>query len=152
MAINRATRGAKMTKEELKKQLHSYRQLKAEHEQIGNELKKLEAFMTSPRGINMDGMPRGSGSGDPLFGVVSKHIALKERYQGLLEELASAQTSIEDIIEGLEPMERQLMRYRYLDGLTWEEVCVKIGYSWRQTHRTHAAVLGKLLADSEKMA
>lgn len=141
-----------MTKEELKNQLHSYRYLKAEYEQISNELKKLEIFMESPRGANVDGMPRSSGTSDPLLGVVSKHITLKERYQNLLGELAAAQISIEDMIESLEPMERQLMRYRYLDGLTWEEVCVKIGYSWRQTHRMHSIILGKLLADSEKLA
>lgn len=141
------------TKEELKKQLHSYRNLKAEYQQIEAELKRVEVFMTSPRGPNVSGMPSGSGSGDPMFGVVSHHIALKERYQRQLEKLAEAQTVIEDMIEDLEPAERQLMRYRYLDGLTWEEVCVAIGYSWRQTHRAHAAILDKLMAQpSEKMA
>ena len=134
-----------MTKEELKKQLHSYRHLKAEHDQLVLEIEKIEAFMTSPRGAGSDGMPRGTGSGDPLLGVVSKHLKLQERYNAQVDKLAAAQTLIEDMIESLEPMERKLMRHRYIEGLDWEEVCVAIGYSWRQTHRLHGKALNKLL-------
>lgn len=136
-----------MTKDELKKQLHSYRDLKAEHEQIAQELEKLETFMVGPKGTNWDGMPRGRGAGksDPILNVVAKHISLQERYQAKLAELAAAQTQIEDMIENLEPMERKLFRHRYIEGLTWEEVCVAIGYSWRQTHNIHGAALDRIL-------
>jgi DNA-directed RNA polymerase specialized sigma24 family protein len=135
-----------MTKDELKKQLYSYRSLKAEHRQIAMELEKVEAFMTGPKGTNWDGMPRGSGSGDPILSVVTHHIALQERYQTKLAELAAAQTQIEELIDSLAPMERKLFRHRYIEGLTWEEVCVAIGYSWRQTHNLHSAALDKILA------
>lgn len=134
-----------MTRDELKKQLHSYRDLKAEHRQIAMELEKVEAFMTAPKGTNWDGMPRGSSSGDPILSVVSHHLALQERYQAKLAELAAAQAHIEELIDSLEPMERKLFRHRYIEGLTWEEVCVAIGYSWRQTHNIHGAALDKIL-------
>lgn len=136
-----------MTKDELKKQLHSYRDLKAEYDQIKLELEKVEAFMAAPRGANLDGMPRSPGAGDPVLGVVSHHIALQERYRFQLVKLAAAQNLIEDMIESLEPGERKLMRCRYIDGLTWEEVCVAIGYSWRQTHNIHAKILDKLMME-----
>lgn len=135
-----------MTKEELKKQLHSYRDLKAEYEQIASELEKVEAFMTAPRPANLDGMPRSPGAGDPILGVVAHHMALQERYRLQLAKLAAAQNAIENMIESLEPGERKLMRCRYIDGLTWEEVCVEMSYSWRQTHRLHGRILGKLVA------
>ena len=134
-----------MTKDELKKQLHSYRDLKAEHQQIALELEKVEAFMDGLKGTNWDGMPRGSGKSDPILAVVAQHIHLQERYQAKLAELAAAQAAIEDMIEILEPMERKLFRHRYIEGLTWEEVCVAIGYSWRQTHNIHGAALDKIL-------
>lgn len=102
--------------------------------------------MTAPKGQNLDGMPRSPGGGDPLLSVVAHHIALQERYQAKLAELAEAQTRVEDLIETLEPVERTLFRYRYIEGLTWEEVCVAIGYSWRQTHNIHGRALDKLLA------
>ena len=136
-----------MTKDELKKQLHSYRDLKAEQEQIAQELAKIEAFMSGPKGTNWDGMPmgRGSGKSDPILNVVAQHIHLQERYQAKLAELAAAQAQIEELIESLEPMERKLFRHRYIEGLTWEEVCVAIGYSWRQTHNIHGAALDRIL-------
>jgi DNA-directed RNA polymerase specialized sigma subunit len=134
-----------MTKDELKKQLHSYRDLRAEYIQISQELEKVEAFMTAPRPANLDGMPRSPGAGDPILGVVTHHLALQDRYKRQLVKLAAAQALIEDIIESLEPGERKLMRCRYIDGLTWEEVCVAVGYSWRQTHNIHARILDKLV-------
>ena len=134
-----------MTKEELKKQLHSYRHLKAEQKQIDLEIQRIEALMTSPRGAGLNGMPRGAGSGDPVHDSVSKKQSLKDRYNVLSEELAAAQSSIEDMIECLESEERKLMRHRYIEGLEWEEVCAAIGYSWSQTHRLHRKALNNLL-------
>lgn len=139
-----------MTKQELKHKLHSYRDLLAEYEQIKDELAKVEAFMEAPRTSNLDGMPRSPGGGDPILGVVSHHIALQERYKTQLHRLAAAQAEIENLIEGLEPGERRLMRCRYIDGMTWEEVCVRIGYSWRQTHNIHSRILEKLADEEEK--
>lgn len=136
----------KERKENLKKRLHRYRDLEAEREQIAAELKRVEAFMAGPRASNLDGMPRPPGFGDPVLGVVSQHITLQERYHRQLEKMAAAQAAIEDMIERLEPTARQLMRYRYIDGLPWEEVCVAIRYSWRQTHNIHAKALDTLLA------
>ena len=134
-----------MTKQELKHRLHSYRDLLAEYSQIKDELAKVEAFMEAPRGANLDGMPRGGSGGDPILSVVAHHIALQERYKAQLHRLAAAQAAIENLIDGLEPGERRLMRCRYIDGMTWEEVCVRIGYSWRQTHNIHSRILDKLV-------
>ena len=50
------------------------------------------------------------------------------------------------MIEGLEPTERKLARFRYIDGLAWEAVCEMMTYSWRQTHRIHGRMLDKLAA------
>jgi RNA polymerase sigma factor (sigma-70 family) len=138
-----------MTKQELKHKLHSYRDLLAEYDQIKDELAKVEAFMEAPRGSNLDGMPRGGSSGDPIVNVVAHHIALQERYRTQLHRLAAAQAEIENLIDGLEPGERRLMRCRYIDGMTWEEVCVAMNYSWRQIHRIHAKALEMLKTREE---
>lgn len=133
-------------KENLKKRLHRYRDLEAERRQIEKELERVGDLMTGTRGSNLDGMPRSPGIGDPVLGVVSQHLALEERYRLQLEKLAAAQTAIEDMIEGLEPRARQVMRHRYIEGLTWEEVCAAVRYSWSQTHDIHAKALDALLA------
>ncbi|MEG0689433.1 MAG: hypothetical protein RR466_12175, partial [Hungatella sp.] len=37
--------------------------------------------------------------------------------------------------------EKNLLTYRYLRGVKWEEICVAMGYSWKQIHRIHARSL-----------
>lgn len=139
----------KEQKEHLKRRLHRYRELEAERIQIAQELQRVEDVMKGPSGANLDGMPRSPGVGDPVLGVVSQHISLQDRYRQQLEKLAAAQAAIEDMIGNLEPMARTLMRHRYIEGMTWEEVCVAIGYSWRQTHNIHAKALDAILAAEE---
>jgi DNA-directed RNA polymerase specialized sigma24 family protein len=136
-------------KEQLKRRLRRYTELKAEARQIAAELARVEDAMKGPGAANLDGMPRASGIGDTVLGIVSQHLALLERYQRQQERLAAEQSAIEDMIEGLEPMARRIFRHRYIEGLTWEEVCVAVGYSWRQTHNLHDKALEALLAQEE---
>jgi DNA-directed RNA polymerase specialized sigma24 family protein len=77
--------------------------------------------------------------------LVEQHLTLKGMYACKLRELNDTLLDIETAIESLtDPTERNLMRLRYIDGLTWEMVCVEIGYEWSQTHRKHASALERL--------
>lgn len=129
----------------MKSRLNLYRDLEREKAQISQELARIEWDMRGARAANMDGMPKGSSSGDPVLAIVSRHLDLKDKYMRLLEELSDAQADIEDLITKLHPRMRVLMRLRYIQGLQWEEVCVAVGYSWAQTHREHAKALDAIL-------
>lgn len=133
-------------KTEIKRRLNSYKDLRAEQQQLLDELRQLAAIMGSPPGANLDGMPRSSGTSNPVERLAIKHMTLEERYRAQLYNLAAAQTVVEDMLEGLEPTERRLARFRYIDGLSWDAVCEKMNYSWRQTHRIHGRMLDKLVA------
>lgn len=132
---------------DIKHRLGEYRARQREAEQIEEQLRYLNG---APSGVQMDGMPRGSGVGDPVASVVAQRLRLEERYQRKLAEIMAAQQHVEELIESLEPTERTLLRYRYLDGMTWEEVCVAMSYSWRQTHNIHARALDKLVEKEEE--
>lgn len=69
---------------------------------------------------------------------------LRELYREKLDALVALQVSIEEAIDSLGPVERDLFRYRYIDGLEWHQVAARINYSWQQTHRIHKAALMKL--------
>lgn len=140
-----------MTEEELKdarhrvkRKLYRYLDLKRERDQIAEKLKTVEGDATSPSSPNLDGMPRASGYGDAMVSRVAEIIKLRQLYEKKLHDLSVAMQTIEDTIEGLEPVERMLLRYRYIDGFTWEKVSVAMNYSWRQTHKIHARALDKL--------
>ena len=45
-------------------------------------------------------------------------------------------------VENLEDeTEKAVLTYRYLRGYTWEQICVKMEYSWKQIHRIHGKAL-----------
>lgn len=129
-----------MTKEELLR----YRAIDLERKQLEREIRRLEALMTAPTTSSLDGLPKAPGVADPVGQATVKKDTLIKRYRAKVQQLEAEQARIEAAIEALEPMERVLMRHRYIEGMTWEEVCVAIGYSWRQTHRIHAEVLKKI--------
>lgn len=131
---------------DIKWRLNSYREIQAERLQLLDELKRLEALMASPASPNMDGMPRGdSGPSNPVENMVIQHETLERRYKAKIDKMREQQAEIEDLIEGLDPVERRLARFRYIDCLTWEDVCDMMAYSWRQTHRIHGRMLDKLV-------
>ncbi len=131
-----------MTKERLRK----YQEIKREQEQIQAKLEEVEAVIYSPKMQQMTGMPfNGSKSEtNPQENLYIYHIELQERYKAKLAELAAEQLAIEKAIEPLSTTYRMLLRYRYIDGLKWDDVCDKMNYSWRQTHYLHGRALQQL--------
>lgn len=69
---------------------------------------------------------------------------LSALYREKRQELAERLRVIEEALETLGPTERTLMRLRYVEGLSWQAVSMRIHYSWKQTHRIHKNALRKL--------
>jgi DNA-directed RNA polymerase specialized sigma subunit len=108
-----------MTKEQLRK----YRTIKKEHSQIEQRLRNLEKRPESEAEVLQP---------------------LREFYRAKLTELGEEQLRIERAIETLDPVEKDLIRLRYIDGLPWHRVAVGIQYSEAQTYRIHGDALRKL--------
>ena len=127
-----------------KERLRNYATLREEREQLRRQLEELEATLYYPKIQRLTGMPSAPSKENPLELMVARHVELQERYEAKIAEMTTEMLSIEEAIEGLDPTSRMLLRYRYLDGLKWEEVCVRMNYSWMQTHRIHANALNQL--------
>ncbi len=126
-----------MTKDELKQ----YIKLEKELKQLEEMLEKLENEIHSPKITRLSDMPKGGKPVD-IEDKIIKLIELRDIYNDKWDKLIDERKRIEQAIEKLQdPIQRALMRYKYIDGLTWEEVCVKLSYSWRQTHRMHSRAL-----------
>ena len=139
-----------MTREEVKKKLREYRSIKKEFDQIELQLARFKKLMGAAAGSNMDGMPHSSsGKSDPVLRKVEQHEALQERYHEKLIALIAAQHEVEDMIETLDSTERRLVRHRYIEGLSWERVCVVMNYSWSQVHQIHRDILDKLSENAD---
>lgn len=128
-----------------KNRLRNYRNNKKEQEQLKARLEELETALYYPKIPRLSDMPKGGTTeGNHQEDLAIHHIELQAKYNAKLAELEAEQLAIENAIEGLPQTERLLMRYYYMDGLTWEEVCVRIGYCWTQTHEYHRKALQKL--------
>ncbi len=133
-------------REQLKKKLKSYQAVQLEREHLQREIERVEATLDGLKAPSWDGMPHGSGVSDPVLQAVAQYDVLVGRYRAQEAELAAALVEVETLIASLDdPTQRDLLRYRYIDGLNWEAVCVALSYSWRQTHNIHAEALDKLL-------
>ena len=151
-----------MTKERLRR----YRSIKAERAQIQRLLQELEerdqelwTTMTAATAVPGDGMPHAHANkaDDKLVKLIGKRAELSEkrkelqrRYTAMLVDLDAEQLTVEDAIRSLPEKEQKVLRCYYLEGMTWEEVCVAVNYSWRQTHRLHSAALERLRKKAEE--
>ena len=127
-----------------KERLRNYSHLKEEREQLRQQLVELEAALYCPKIQHLNGMPSAPSKENAMELMVAQHLHLQKKYREKVEELATELMAIEAAIEMLKPTARMVLRYRYLDGLKWEEVCVKMNYSWMQIHRIHSQALQQL--------
>lgn len=128
-----------MTKEELKQSIY----IREELADIRASLEVLEAALYAPRAQALTGMPGGSKREGSLIETLSaRHMELEQQVERVKADLEAELARIETAIESVpHPLHRKLLRLRYIKGLGWEEVSVKMKYSWRQTHRMHSDAL-----------
>lgn len=124
--------------------LAQYKDVKKEITHIEEQIAMLDSRLTSPRTAVITDMPSGPHNQTQLEDGIIKLVQLKEKYLKMLEELCNQQMAIENEIESLDPIERDLIRCRYFNGLKWEEVQKEVGYAQRQTRRIHDRAIEKL--------
>lgn len=91
------------------------------------------------------GAPAGHCSGDNLQRCIDMLDELERRYVDRLRETIRMLTSIEDGIDALtDERYRQVLRMRYIDGLGWEEIAERVGYTKRQITNIHGAALAAI--------
>jgi hypothetical protein len=128
-----------LTKEKLK----DYRTLRIEITQLEQDI--LEHINSSYLGGSViDGQPRGSNISDITANLALESLQLYAMLNSKKLDAVRLRKEIEVCIETLTTLERVLMRERYIMGKEWEEVCITLGYSWRQTHRIHGHILNKI--------
>ena len=140
-----------MTKEELQR----YQAIVYERKQVALELEELRAMLYGVTSPQITGLPGTSVRRRSAIETnVTEHTeelqALEAYYKELGAKLLRQQLAIEKAIDSLEPTARVLLRYRYIEALKWEEICVALNYSWRQVHRLHNAALRELRGASNE--
>ena len=90
-------------------------------------------------------MPKAKNGAQGDSGEVAQYIVLGEVITRDLRNLHRLRREIRTVIAALEDDTLQaLMLYRYIDGMTFEQIAVKMNFSWRWTITLHGRALEKL--------
>lgn len=126
--------------ERKKEYLKSYQRAKKREKHILQEIQRLRLDRIFPGVVN-DGMPHGSSQTD-----LSDYIILIDEQIELLKqerlEKAKVRNNIEKHIRELQDDEQEVLRIRYIDGVSkWEDVAKEMNYSLRKIHNLHSNAL-----------
>lgn len=118
---------------------------------IQNELEQLRADAASVS-INLDGMPRVSGSTDRLAILAIKMAEYNTKLQEELNALLDEKVRAINMIKTLDPKQQTVLIEYYVHVKTWERIAEEMNISVRHCHRLHGNALynfDKLLKKSQ---
>lgn len=130
--------------ERKKEYLRRYRKAEEELERLDVELRELRRI-TALKPMSYDGMPHGSGGAGDLSDFAVKADRLRKKIIKAGYQRIRVFKEIRDRIEAL-PDEKQksVLIYRYIKGMGWEEIAVKMGYTYRNVTKIHGKALENL--------
>lgn len=133
--------------------LEQYRSNRTEILQLKEEIENLESMKTSAGIAKYNGMPGGGGGvSDPTGNAGIALGDLRSLYEKRIREMEQQQLEIERAIACLEGDLRKIIRYRYIMGLKWEDICERLPdengdpMDWSTIHRRHRKAL-RILED-----
>jgi len=130
-----------MTNKDKIKYLSQYKKLLIEHKQIYINYEKMREKLEFPAISAQVMMLTPTSSNMPCNPVEAEYFRLLS-LEELLNEILIRLRNIEKSINQLEDsIQRTVLRLRYIDGMTWEKICVNINYEWAWTHRIHSNAL-----------
>lgn len=98
---------------------------------------------------NLSDMPKGHKKWDLSDYIIKlEHIEEEIKKQELLCYKKKLEIE-EHVLHIKNGIESDIIRKRYLEQKSWEDICLDIGYSWRQTHRIHAQALKHLQIEDD---
>lgn len=124
--------------------LSRYRKLGKRIEQLSTE-RAMWLSRACKTTQTISNMPKAKNGAQGDSGEVAQYIEIGEEITRELRNLHRLRREIRAVITTLEDdILQTLMLYRYIDGMTFEEIAVKLHYSWRQVCRKHGQALAKL--------
>lgn len=108
---------------------------------------RMKAECKSP---TLSDMPKTQGDRDKVSSLVALIIDTEDMISDKLNQAYILLTEIENAIEPLPEREKLLMRLRYVQFKSWEQIAVEMSYSWTQTHQIHASTLRLVCDDKDR--
>lgn len=89
--------------------------------------------------------PGGGGNGSPIERPMDKVLEIDVEINREIDEMQIARKEIRETLNQLEDESlKLLMEYRYIDGMTWEQIAEKMDYSRQWVTSLHGMALQKI--------
>lgn len=125
--------------------LRQYENLQRKIRIINDRIEALEDEADCVKSLSdNDGQPHGSNIGNPTSEWAIRITDEKLKRIDLMEKAYDKGKEILDTISKVDGVEQEVLYLRYIKLMKWEEITIKIGYSWKHTHRFHKYGLMKI--------
>lgn len=130
--------------EKKKEYLNRYRQAVHKYNSLQEQEKQLRSQMDGPKAIEYADMPKAHKQTD-LSDYMVRLERILDRIANEKNEMQKIQLEIEEkIIDVMDGEQSRILYLRYIQFMKWEDICVEMGYSWRQIHNIHSKALNDL--------
>lgn len=125
-----------------KEYLLQYRQIKREIEDIDRRMAQLRLKYAAPSAINYSDMPKAHNSNHDLSDYISKMDELTDYMISKYTRLRGIEVDIYMRVDRIEnQLERECIRFRYIDGMTWTRIADMLHTSERNVYFIHGRAL-----------
>lgn len=137
---------------DIKCRLNEYKWIKQNIENLENRLLELDTMLQSVTNPTDSERVQTSLDPDKWTSLIQKRMEIEDLINAEIHNGYVKMDQIEKIITKLPEREKLLMRLRYIDCLTWEEIAVSMNYTWQHMHRIHAQCLKDVIeCDSQSV-
>ena len=125
-----------------KEYLMRFRQVMREIEDLDRRMAQLRLKYAAPSAINYSDMPKAHDSNHDLSDYIAKMDEMTEYMINKYTRLRGIEVDIYKRLDRMQDQtEREILRYRYIDGLNWEQISTRLNYSKRNVTRIHGRAL-----------
>jgi len=120
------------------------------NEMINSHSKELESLRTLATKLPSTDFSQDKVQGgtqfDKISSIIAKIIDLETQINSEIDSLVGLKKKLHDAINDVDnPNERLVLRCRYIEFLTWEQISDRMAYSVKQVHRIHSDALKHII-------
>ena len=125
-----------------KEYLQQYRHIQREIEDIDRRMAQIRLKYAAPSAINYSDMPKAHNTEHDLSDYIVKMDELTDYMISKYTRLRGIEVDIYMRVDRMENQkERELLRYRYIDGMTWTEIADALDTTERNVYFIHGRAL-----------
>ena len=125
-----------------KEYLQRYKDTQREIEDLDYRMAQLRLKYAAPSAIEYSDMPKAHNTEHDLSDYMAKMDEMTDYMISKYTRLRGIEVDIYKRIDLMENQnERELLRFRYIDNMTWEQIASRMGFDVRHIYRIHGCAL-----------